>query len=280
MAAADRGSGRARTSVWLEGRPAPKRKSEHPDGLDRDKIVAATVRLLDSEGLAKFSMRRLAAELGVTAMSVYWYVDTKDDLLELALDSVTGEIALPEEGAGDWRDQLRQLAMEYRKLLVMHPWVAPLMGEYLNVGPRATAFANAARHVMRSSGLSTEQLPGALSLVYQFAYGFGTIEGRFTARCREAGISQDDFFRQVLGTIRDRPEFEESREIMETRGGGTVEEMRARDFDFALDCAIAGIESMRARSPGRPLREGGPGSPPEDASGRADLTTHGRDPRS
>ncbi|MFF3767292.1 TetR/AcrR family transcriptional regulator C-terminal domain-containing protein [Streptomyces sp. NPDC001922] len=250
MAAAGRGSGHARTSVWLEGRPAPSRRSEQPAGLDRDKIVAATVRLLDAEGLAKFSMRRLAAELGVTAMSVYWYVDTKDDLLELALDAVTGEMRLPEEGDGDWRDRLRRLAAEYRRLLVTHVWVSPLMGAYLNVGPNAMAFSTAAQEVLRTSGLAPEQLPGALSLVYQFVYGFGTIEGRFAARCREAGISQDDFFRQVMGTIEDRPEFGRSVDIMEARGGDSVAEMRARDFDFALDCAIAGIEAMRRRAPG------------------------------
>ena len=54
--------------------------------------MATSVRLLDEEGLAKFSMRRLAAELNVTAMSVYWYVDTKDDIFELALDAVFGEV--------------------------------------------------------------------------------------------------------------------------------------------------------------------------------------------
>lgn len=56
--------------------------------------------MLDAEGLAKFSMRRLAAELNVTAMSVYWYVDTKDDLLELALDAVFGELELPDAESG------------------------------------------------------------------------------------------------------------------------------------------------------------------------------------
>ena len=51
-------------------------------------IVAAAGGLLEREGPEALSMRRLAAELNVTAMSVYWYVDTKDDLLELALDRV------------------------------------------------------------------------------------------------------------------------------------------------------------------------------------------------
>ncbi|MFE2340376.1 TetR/AcrR family transcriptional regulator, partial [Streptomyces sp. NPDC059431] len=102
--------GKDRDSVWLAARPAvrARRRSEAPSGLDRDRITAATVRLLDAEGLARFSMRRLAAELGVTAMSLYWYVDTKHDLLELALDSALGELdrwggAAPGGGGGPRR---------------------------------------------------------------------------------------------------------------------------------------------------------------------------------
>src|ERR1051325_2947324 len=109
----------SRTSVWLEGKVRRGgRGGGQPSGLDRDRITRATVRLLDAEGLDKFSMRRLAAELNVTAMSVYWYVDTKDDLLELALDAVFGGLDLPDPDVDeDWRDQLRTLARAYRALL-------------------------------------------------------------------------------------------------------------------------------------------------------------------
>ncbi|MGW3565273.1 TetR/AcrR family transcriptional regulator [Streptomyces sp. NPDC000941] len=258
---------RPRTSIWLSERKAPKRKAEQqPAGLDHVKIVAATVRLLDAEGLAGFSMRRLAAELEVTAMSVYWYVETKDHLLELALDAAMGEMSLPagilgpvegyehldvegyehlETGARDWRDQLRQIASEYRRLLVVHPWLSPLMGEYMNIGPNAMVFSTAVQRVVRASDLPAAQVPGALALVFQFVYGFSTIEGRFAARSRAAGMSQDELFAETMGAIEGRPEFDESRALMEARCGGTVQEMRERDFTFALDCAIAGIETLR-----------------------------------
>lgn len=110
-----------RADQRLAGGQGPRngagRRSDQPTGLDRDRITEATVRLLDEEGLAKFSMRRLAAELNVTAMSVYWYVDTKDDLLELALDAAAGEMNLPDAESvtpGRWRETLRELASEYR----------------------------------------------------------------------------------------------------------------------------------------------------------------------
>src|SRR4051812_45965458 len=162
----------SRTSVWLEGKVRPSgRGGGQPSGLDRDRITEVTVRLLDAEGLAKFSMRRLAAELSVTAMSVYWYVDTKDDLLELALDSVFGELELPvgvasagvsaggsaggpaERSAEDWREQLRGLAAGYRALLVRHPWVSPLIGTFLNIGPHSMAFSLCIQKVIRNTGL-------------------------------------------------------------------------------------------------------------------------------
>lgn len=249
VSAADRVKNPARTSVWLDQRaPSRTRKSDQPAGLDRDRITAASVRLLDAEGLAKFSMRRLAAELDVTAMSLYWYVDTKDDLLELALDSVYSEIAPPREEA-HWHDRLRELATTYRELLVRHVWVSPLAGHFLNIGPHSMLFSHAVQDAIRATGLPLHRQTGALSAVFQFVYGFGTIEGHIVQRSAEAGLSQDEFFQQAMGAIRSQPQLsrivESSQDLMDARGGDTVEEMRERDFAFALDLLIAGIEAMR-----------------------------------
>ncbi|GAA3043065.1 TetR/AcrR family transcriptional regulator [Streptomyces glomeratus] len=247
-----------RTSVWLEGKAArggSRGGGGQPSGLDRERITGATVRLLDAEGLAKFSMRRLAAELNVTAMSVYWYVDTKDDLLELALDAAFGEMRLPPADADrDWRDQLRALAAKYRALLVRHPWLSPLVGRFLNIGPHAAAFSLAVQRVIRLTGLPAHEQMGAISAVFQFVYGFGTIEGHFVERCAAAGTTQDEYFRQALSAVTRSPGLGEavhrSADLVEARGGDTVEEMRDRDFAFALETLIAGIEAMVAR--GRP----------------------------
>ncbi|WP_282702769.1 TetR/AcrR family transcriptional regulator [Streptomyces sp. CC219B] len=244
-----------RTSVWLEDKARRGgRGGGQPSGLDRGRITEASVRLLDAEGLARFSMRRLAAELNVTAMSVYWYVDTKDDLLELALDSVYGELRLPDPDAEDedWRDQLRTLAREYRALLVRHPWLSPLAGTYLNIGPNSLSFSRAVQHVIRRTGLPAHGVTGAISAVFQFVYGYGTVEGHFFARVEDAGMTPDDYFRHTMSTVSESSSaaevIEESKEIMAARGGDTVEEMLERDFVFALDLLVAGIEAMVARA--------------------------------
>ncbi|MDX3362269.1 MULTISPECIES: TetR/AcrR family transcriptional regulator [Streptomyces] len=284
--AAERAGRPPRTSVWLEDR-APRGGGRggggQPSGLDRDRITAATVRLLDAEGLTKFSMRRLAAELNVTAMSVYWYVDTKDDLLELALDAAFGEIRPPDpephpgsdpephqgpvpktgpeprRSAGrdpdpdpaDWREELRALARAYRALLVRHPWLSSLAGTFLNIGPHAVAFQLAVQRVVRRTGLRTAGQAGALSAVFQFVYGFGTIEGHFVRRCAAAGMSQDDYHRRAMSAVTREPGLREavrdSADLRQARADGTVEEIRDRDFAFALELLIAGIETMVRR---------------------------------
>ncbi|MFD7439777.1 TetR/AcrR family transcriptional regulator [Streptomyces sp. NPDC059909] len=254
VSAADRTKRRAVTSVWLEGKAPRDRKADQPSGLDRDKITAMTVRLLDAEGLAKFSMRRLAAEMGVTAMSVYWYVDTKDDLLELALDSVHSEMRLPDpaqEGA-DWRDQLREVAVAYRKLLVTHPWVSSLIGTYLNIGPHSLAFSRTVQGLIGNTGLPLNWQAAGMAAVFQFVYGLGTVEGHFKKRCADAGMTLDEFYAEAMGATRSMPELAEmlqdAEKVMEARGGDTVEEMLDRDFEYALELVIAGIETMVARA--------------------------------
>ncbi|MCQ4043036.1 TetR/AcrR family transcriptional regulator [Streptantibioticus rubrisoli] len=239
-------------SVWLNsgaqgGRR--RRSAQQPAGLDHRKIVLTTVRLLDEHGLQDFSMRRLAAELGVTPMSVYWYVDNKDDLLEYALDEVFGEIPLQvAEEVDDWRDAVREFASSYRRTLTTHPWAPRLMGEYANIGPNAVAFSTAAHKVMRRSGLAPEWITGALAAVYQFVHGYGTVEGRWIELGRATGATEDDLFREMARAVRDRPEFSELAPIIDERTKGPGARLRDRDFAFALECLIAGIEAMRDRA--------------------------------
>ncbi|GAA2586898.1 MULTISPECIES: TetR/AcrR family transcriptional regulator [Streptomyces] len=243
----------ARSSVWLDGKAHRRRGGGQPSGLDRDRITEVTARLLDAEGLAKFSMRRLAGELNVTAMSVYWYVDTKDDLLELALDEAMGEMRLPDaEADEDWRDQLRALAREYRGLLVRHPWVSQLVGTYLNIGPNNLAYSRAVQRVVRRTGLPANRLTSTISAVFQFVYGYGTLEGHLSTRAAATGMTLDEYFQDAMSTATESPQaadlIRDSQEMMAARGGDTVAEMLERDFEFALELLIAGIETIVARA--------------------------------
>ncbi|MFF4169762.1 TetR/AcrR family transcriptional regulator [Streptomyces sp. NPDC001744] len=252
--AADRAKNPARSSVWLEDRSP--RAGGGPAGLDRDRIVVAAIRMLDEEGLTGLSMRKLASELGVTAMSLYWYVDTKDDIIEYAVDTAYGEIDLAAvDAAGGWRDRIRVLALAYRRMLVRHPWMAPCAGQYLNIGPCAIAVGAKIHETIRDTGLPTHRCPSAMSAVFQFVYGYGTIESQFQRRAAKTGMSQDDFYGESIKALREEPQFVEALEPMtelldERASHGTVSEIWDRDFAYALDVLVAGIEVMVARERG------------------------------
>ncbi|WP_416957376.1 TetR/AcrR family transcriptional regulator [Streptomyces sp. Agncl-13] len=155
--------------------------------LDRERIVTAAVRLLDAEGEARFSMRRLASELEVTAMSLYWYVDTKDDLLELALDAVTGRMELPDpaDAGRDWQDDLHALALAWRRAMIARPWALHCYGRFPHPGPHGLRFSEHVQAVLARSPLPDALRPTALSAVLRFLFGSASLEGRWTAPGRQ-----------------------------------------------------------------------------------------------
>jgi AcrR family transcriptional regulator len=84
--------------------------------ISREAIVAAAIRLLDREGLAALSMRRLAEELGTGAASLYWHVGSKDGLLDLVFDELIGEEQVPGADPSRWQEQLKDIARAQRRV--------------------------------------------------------------------------------------------------------------------------------------------------------------------
>lgn len=113
----------------------------------RDEIVAAAVDLADADGLEAVSMRQVAAAVGLGTMSLYRYVPTKSDLVDLMLDAVSGEYELPEQPSGDWNADLRGLARQGRAIMRRHPWLPHVVITRPSMGPnvlRHTEFCLAA----------------------------------------------------------------------------------------------------------------------------------------
>lgn len=80
------------------------------------------------------TIRKLAARLNAGPTSLYWYVETRDDVLELALDSVLGEISLPTV-ALEWDKELVRFLTDWRQTLLRHPWSTSLVGFRPLLGP-------------------------------------------------------------------------------------------------------------------------------------------------
>jgi AcrR family transcriptional regulator len=120
--------------------------------LTRDQIVDAAIRILGTEGPDALSMRRLGAELGSGATSIYWHVATKDDLLDLVADRVIGEILAGVEPASSWRTWMESFARSMREVLLAHPGVAAVVGSRAAIGPNARRALDELLPLLRSDG--------------------------------------------------------------------------------------------------------------------------------
>src|ERR1700741_3365112 len=94
--------------------------------LSRERVLAAAIKLADEQGIEALTMRKLAQALGVEAMTLYYYVAKKDDILDAIVDIVVGEIELPSPDA-DWKPAIRSTALSAYQALMRHPWAAALM---------------------------------------------------------------------------------------------------------------------------------------------------------
>ncbi|HEY1968201.1 MAG TPA: TetR/AcrR family transcriptional regulator [Pseudonocardia sp.] len=109
-------------------RQPPERPLTEPsERLDRDRLVLATIRLVDQHGVARFTMRMLGEELGRSAMATYRHVANKDELIALAADAVLDEVPIPDTTLGTARERLRILSRNAYAQLAAHPWVAPFL---------------------------------------------------------------------------------------------------------------------------------------------------------
>jgi AcrR family transcriptional regulator len=139
--------------------------------LTRERALATAVALADAEGIAALSMRRLARELGIEAMSLYHHVANKEDILDGMIELVFGEIELPPEAA-EWKTAMRVRAESARAAMTRHPWAISLMQSRSAPGPATLRHHDAVLGCCRAAGFSVAMAAHAFSLVDSYIYGF------------------------------------------------------------------------------------------------------------
>jgi AcrR family transcriptional regulator len=143
--------------------------------LTRERVLATAVALADRGGIGSLSMRKLAQELGVEAMSLYHHVANKDDILDGLVDVVFGEIDLP-TGEDGWKAAMRRRAISAREALRRHPWATGLMESRPTPGAANLRHHDAVLGVLRGAGFSVELAAHAYSLLDSYIYGFALQE--------------------------------------------------------------------------------------------------------
>lgn len=142
--------------------------------LSHDRIVAAASALVDAEGLAAVSTRRLAAELGVSGPSLYNHFRTKDEILEAVADATSAQVDLSMFEAGDargWRTALHDWAVAYRAVLTRHPNIVPVLAQGPGRRPAGLRLADAVFGAMVAAGWPPAQATRIGALMRYFIMG-------------------------------------------------------------------------------------------------------------
>lgn len=158
------------TSVWL--RQPGTRSRTTP--LSRERIVESAVALLDGHGVDGLTMRRLAGALDVTPTALYWHVRTKEDVLDLAVDRIFGDVPIPPV-TGDWRGDVRTLVRGWRTAMLRHPWAPGLIGRPM-LGPNVLARTEFLQSALVRGGLSGLGLAVTTRLLANYVIGAALTE--------------------------------------------------------------------------------------------------------
>jgi AcrR family transcriptional regulator len=226
--------------VWLRPERPPRDRQ-----LNRERIVRAAVEILDAEGHAGLSMRRAAARLQVTAGSLYWYVAGKDELLELALDEVIGEVRVDLEEP-DWRRAIAGMAHDHRAMLRRHAWVLTLLGTQPNMGPNALRLAESGLGILARAGFDDDLLDGALAAVNDHVIGAVVAEAAWRGAARQTDSTIVDWREQAADYLREvRRRHPLLGRRLSAAGAPGIDQVCETRFAFALDCLLDGLEARR-----------------------------------
>lgn len=145
--------------------------------LSMERIAVAAVHIADRDGVDAVSMRRIATDLGSGTMSLYRHVRTKDELLDLMIDTVVGEEhARSEPPSGNWRADLREMARVHRETAHRHPWLPRLQASRPCIGPNVLASTEASLTAVAGLGLSIDDMIRMIRTVTAFVQGYAQVE--------------------------------------------------------------------------------------------------------
>lgn len=222
-------------------------KSEARMPLSRDRVLRAAVAVADAGGIDSLTMRRLAEELGAEAMSLYYHVANKEQVLDGIVDVIASEInesvARLEPPAGeDWIGAVRARILRAREVLLRHPWAPQVFESRTGTSPAVVQYHDDLIALMRDGGLSFD-------LIHHGLHALGS---------RALGFSQE-LFSPASGSEEPDPAELEAMAERYPNIVGMLAEVAHNDpdstlgwcddqteFEFGLDLILGGLDRMRA----------------------------------
>lgn len=226
---------------------APQRTRGPKARLALADIIAAGVTIVDEHGLGALTTRAVAEALAISPMSLYTYVPGKDELLDLMVDAVLGEIVRP-RGA-TWRAKLTDVAKQNWELAIRHPWILEVMTHRPVLGPNLLAKYDMELTAVDGLGLDDIEMNRALTLVLDYVAGVVRNAARERWVKERTGKSDTEWWYELAPHLeqvmagRDFP--------LASRVGSTFGEQHGAhdpqgDFAFGLARVLDGLEQFIA----------------------------------
>jgi AcrR family transcriptional regulator len=214
-------------------------------GLSVDRIVSAAVEIADSDGLAALSMRRVAEHLGVGTMSLYTHVPGKGELIDVMLDTVIGEVDMPEDVPEGWRARLESIARANWALYHRHPWILQVSAGRPPLGPNVIAKYDYELRAVDGIGLDDVEMDSVITLVVGHAEGAARLALEASQAEQRTGVTDEQWW-SASAPILSRV-FDASRYPTAARVGAAAGEAYGaaydaeHTFEFGLQRVLDGI---------------------------------------
>ncbi|WAX95451.1 TetR/AcrR family transcriptional regulator C-terminal domain-containing protein [Aminobacter sp. NyZ550] len=218
-------SGKKRPQPGKSPRPTREPRGEPPLSLER--IVATAVDLLDTQGIDGLTMRRLADRLGSGVMSLYWHVDNKEDVFDLALDKVL-EYRAPSDRAEPqgWRQEAVHVLEGWRASMLRHPWSASLLPRRA-LGPNILGRLELLANALSKAGVADADLNVAIWSLWNHVMGSTITRASFELTDDDQAAAQQ----RLAGLSERYPTIERSRLLLDSDWDGAFR----KGLDYLLD---------------------------------------------
>ncbi len=201
--------------------------------LSTEKIIAVALEIADRDGLEGLSMRNLATQLNVKAMSLYNYFNSRETLIDALVEKVVAEIVLPTQML-DWVDGLRQRCLSAYQVLKKHPWASVAMMSRINTGPAMLGYIEGTLAIAVAGGWSEPEADHIWNALDSYVYGFVTQELKFPVEPQEYQQAAAQYLPEIPAST--YPHFVNlGHQIIDGSYHGL------HTLEFGLDCLLEGL---------------------------------------
>lgn len=229
------------TSVW--SRPARPERST----LTREQIVTEAIALLDAQGIDALSMRKLAARLQSGATSLYWHVANRDELIQLVIDQIYGEVEIPDPSdVSDLRAAMSRFAHSVRAAVHRHPWLVSVLDNIVaaSMGPNLMRVTESMVTLLEGAGFELREAEQVMSTVSAYTLGIAISEAAYLNWLDKQGTTGEARLQEELDeALAAAEDYPRVRELYSSYVDVDVDVYETMDADFAygLERLLDGI---------------------------------------